>query len=415
MDQATRALSAITSSGEYEPVKGLPVFDAHDEYDAKGNLVRRFDRKKLEDICKKCNKRTETGDLSPFGPGHTDPDKAEDQQPLPYGFVGNYRVGEFGPAKKPAILADFYVKRKIETPEGKTLDGMKAFYSYPRRSVEYWPKDGFFDWIAILRRTPQRDLGVAHYSKGETTAPRQLFGAPAQAKCLAATERGGKLFYSMETDMDSLIGPADANAPDDGMTAKFEAFLKEKYPHLDAIYGEMSAKFDKPDPMAGGDAPPMGDMPPAPEPDGDEAPMPYSKNERSAANRAVYLEKQLAETQKRLAAIELERKNEAERFSKADAEARVDRLEMQGVQLDRDEEVAEFCKRPMEQRDAYENKLVRYNKRGQSDHLPTPEVIEFGEAPRGVKGERDLKEALNYMRANKGVSFEQAVERFNKK
>ena len=413
MDQATKALAAITSSGDYERVEGLPVFDAHDEYDAKGNLIRRFDRKKLEDICVKCNKRTDTGDLSPFGPGHTDPDATEDKQPIPYGFVGNYRVGKYGPAQKPAILADFYVKRKIETPEGNTLDGVKAFYSYPRRSVEYWPKDGFFDWVAILRRTPQRDLGVAHYSKEGKPAPRKIFAAPAQTKCLAAVERGGKLFYSMETDMDPLTGPADANAPDDAMSAKFEAFLKEKYPHLDAIYGEMSAKFDKPDPMAG-DAPPMGDMPPAPEPDGDEKMMPFSKNERSAANRAVYLEKQLAETQKRLAAIEQERKNEAERFSKADAEARVDRLEMQGVQLDRDEEVAEFCKRPTEQRDAYEQKLVRYNKRGQTDAMPPADVIDFGERPTAsVKGKNDLDGVLQYMRVNK-VPYEVAVERFKK-
>ncbi len=169
-DATTRSLERILASGQYEVEPDVPLFDAHTDYDEKGEPLRVFDEKKLRQIADECNERAKrTGDLSPFGPGHLlydqkDPKTGmvtykakETDQPPVWGFFHNFRVGEFGPEKVKAILADMLV-RKDKRDEAMT---------YPRRSVELWAKSNFIDWVALLRRTPQRDLGVLTHSAGD--------------------------------------------------------------------------------------------------------------------------------------------------------------------------------------------------------------------------------------------------------
>lgn len=178
-DSATTSLEHVLQSGEYIRVPDVALFDEHDEFDEHGNLVRRFDRAALQTIADRCNARARTsGDLSPFGPGHTFDDvfdkktgkllyKAkEEDQPIPMGFIGpNYRVGRYGPGGKLAIVADLYVQRRVQTKDGSVVDGLQYLKTFPRRSVELWSEDGIIDWVAVLRRTPQRDLGLLTYAR----------------------------------------------------------------------------------------------------------------------------------------------------------------------------------------------------------------------------------------------------------
>jgi len=183
----------------------VPLFDEHDEFDKNGQLVRRFDQATLEEICRRSNNRElATGDLSPFGPGHTIPDQydanrvlvkkiPETDQPPIWGYFRNYRVAPFGPQGKLAIQCEMWAKKEFET-EAK---------EYPRRSVELWLEDGFIDWVALLKRTPRRDLGlltnartndngqpvsVLRYSMGAYAMPGDPTGTMPQATDLNPEE-----------------------------------------------------------------------------------------------------------------------------------------------------------------------------------------------------------------------------------
>jgi hypothetical protein len=425
MDHATASIDAITNGDQYAVVPGVPIFDAHDEYDANNKLIRRFDLKRLSSICERSNRRAEeTGDLSPSGPGHTVLDGRETDQPPIYAYAKNYRVGKFGPQAKDAILVDFFVKKRVDDGRGNEVDGVRAFHSYPRRSVELWMKDGFIDWIALLRTTPKRDLGLLAYSKGHRVAvPKTdtLYGSLNRRRSLTAAVRRGKLCYSMETSMDPVM-PADSAGPDADFEAKIDQYLASKFPHLQEMYDEQAAKFDSPEPpldAPGGDMPipgtdldaPGGDTPAEP-------PIKFSKtNPKSVANRLLFLEAELAKATAALAATAKDRKIQAEKFSRADAEARVDRLEVAGVELDRDEEVLSFSKLPVDgdAREKYETKLARFHKRGQTQYLPPSGFVET-ESPTPMAGEltkAELDKVTHYMRANK-VGFEDAVARYKK-
>lgn len=203
MDCASKSLNHITQSGEYVRIPGVVVFDEHDEFTPGGKLLRRFDRKTLQTIAERCNRREQvSGDLAPGGPGHTRDDVTnEEDQPPVWLYARNYRVGEYGPNNKVGLICDFHVKRKIETKDGRVVDGPEYVKSFPRRSPELWPDSPAvpeharltIDWHALLRRSPQRDLGLLTYAR-----------TPVQ-----------KIRYSMEAAMPDPVMPPDAKANTD--------------------------------------------------------------------------------------------------------------------------------------------------------------------------------------------------------
>src|SRR5262245_22255793 len=125
MSHATAALDGILGSGDFQKVAGVPLFDAHSEYDGEGNLVRKFDETRLRKSCQINNQRAElTGNLATVGPGHTIIDGPEDHQPPVWAYAHNWRVEPFGKAKTPTIHADLYVRPNVETSEGRPLKGI---------------------------------------------------------------------------------------------------------------------------------------------------------------------------------------------------------------------------------------------------------------------------------------------------
>lgn len=230
MDTATKSLKHILESPEYERIEGVPIFDEHDEFDGRkyikdasgkqvinpnfGKLLRKFDKKRLEEIVAVCNKRArETGDLSPIGPGHLIPNGREEFQPPIWGYAaGEYRVGTFGPNSKLGILATLYMKKRVDLPDGRSITGRQTLQEFPRRSVELWHKDSMIDWIALLRQTPERDLGLTAvpYCK-ERFAPwgmdSEVFFDIGKSRYARSADDGQKLRYSM----DGLEGDGDDN------------------------------------------------------------------------------------------------------------------------------------------------------------------------------------------------------------
>ncbi len=149
-DTSLEAMKRFDDRSRWVVKPGVPVFDEHDA----------FSKDRLELIAANCNLREKkTGDACPIVIGHTIPGAPEADQPSAVGYARNFRVGTFGPSKKVGILSDFWIK------SGSYDAVSKEDW---RRSVELWPDELFFDPIALLRRTPKRDLGLLTFGKGKT-------------------------------------------------------------------------------------------------------------------------------------------------------------------------------------------------------------------------------------------------------
>lgn len=434
MSHAGEAVATILT--DFYRVPDVALFDEHSEYDAEGNLLRRFDEKRLQAICDHNNKRaTESGNLASFGPGHTIEDGPEESQPEKVAFAHNWTVKPFvkpdGTLGVPTIHADMYVRP----------DQVERVRSLPHRSIELWTRDpdgkripGYVDHIALLRQTPKRDLGFLAFQKGETiTLPSQakLYGRPARAQALLASERGGKLYYAMECNPMDPTAPANALAPD-------QAFLDKLKQALMALSPQFAAMLQPPPPPAppappaapppldapGGDPPAPGGLdapggdPPMPEPKEDK-PVPFSKtaNARSAENRMAYLERQYAELLASHNALKAEKENEKLSFSKSDAESLVDILEREGHILDRDVEVKYLSDLPLgEKRKERFDYLKRITRTGHGSDLPPHGMLDFDTIqPSGGKemAEHEMKAAVQYMRKT-NCSWDDAVLKFKK-
>lgn len=155
-DPTLQTLDRFENADLWEVRDNVPIFDAHEEHDASGAIVRSFALADLEEIASNCNRREiETGDAVPITIGHTQSGAPETEQPPIVGYARRFRVGKFGPQAKTAILATFYFFK----------DRFEESLEYPRRSVELWMRDKIIDPIALLKRTPKRDLGLLTYEQ----------------------------------------------------------------------------------------------------------------------------------------------------------------------------------------------------------------------------------------------------------
>lgn len=453
-DSATESLNAIlegVKDGSYVLIPDVPIFDAHDEFDYSGNqktnanwgkLIRRFDKARLQAIADKCNGRQEsTGDLAPFGPGHTIPNqydakgimvrpaKEEDQPPI-WGYLADYRVGPFGPERKTGLLINLYAKAE---------HAEKVKKEFPRRSIELYPKDNTIDWLAVLRRSPQRDLGLLAYSKSahaagvtrwcpwEQETRVYAVGQKAMAACYSAD---GKLRYSMENSImsdekidDPTLQPNadvpadDSLSPEEARTAeRFMKHYQNKHPMLQYMckYGAdggmqmpSPTNMAPPAPMtplpdAAAGAPPIGAPPGGPS---DEKKDKERMSKESDAIRYSRLEAEVKQ-------LRAERDTETQRYQRAQCERDVIQLEGEGYELDRADEVAELLSRTPEQRKTY---IARLKKRYQrapvgGDFIRVDEPEGPDERYGAAGGLEKHKKALQYMK-DKGLAGDDAYHR----
>lgn len=169
-DDFHQLLEDLKDPALYECWPARVVFDAHEETDAQGKVVRRFDRASLEQIARASNARAAQGALCPLTIGHTLSNVPEGAQPPIIGYALNFRVGDSTPApglgtgvvSKPVLTADFYIRKDV----------VATAKTYPRVSVEVWPEDWVIDPVALLRRTPRRDLPQWTYALDNRGKPR---------------------------------------------------------------------------------------------------------------------------------------------------------------------------------------------------------------------------------------------------
>lgn len=395
-------------TGEFVKIADVPVFDEHTQYDMRphvrdkdgiavknpnhGKVVQKYDRARLETIVTNCNERiSKSGDLSPFGPGHTIPGASvkETDQPPVYGYAAEYRYGQFGNGKQ-GILSNFYVRKEHEDAL------MKKDGGFPRRSIELVPpaatSDGkeFIDWIACLRRSPARDVGILTYAReAPWEDPRnQPVFAESGTPLDGCYSPDGKLRYSMET----------LTMPEPVFTAEQQTAL------VDAILPTLIQRFqaatapEKKPPVE--EKKPEGTPPVGPPPVDDKERM---KGE-SDAIRYARLEQEVKELKEREQTAIL-------RFQRAECERQVIQLEGESYELDRASEVEHMMKLDDAGRTAHIERIKRFYRQapvGDKSWLdvsgPAPGDDIYGGLPKDR-----FQKVTRYMREHPGTQWNDAI------
>lgn len=169
----------LADPARYRLIRRQPLLDAHSPipklvFDPAAvsaenprGLVRRMIGATLEDLeimATNGNRRAMAGDLRSAQLGHAPlTEVSEGELPKAVGFVANYAVGEL--AGRPCLFGDLAIATQHYAEAS----------SYPRLSIE---RVGFDDpgrqaveAVALIRRRPERDLGVVAYS---ATGPAEL-------------------------------------------------------------------------------------------------------------------------------------------------------------------------------------------------------------------------------------------------
>lgn len=320
MERTPNLLEQLDDPDRYEIGPRTPVFDEHEETDFGGNLAR-FDRARLEALAAHNNARAvASGDLPPITLGHTVPGLPETAQPPIVGYARDFDVEPFGPSGKLALTCTPCLK--------KDQGGLKLLDTYPRRSIELW-KDGTIDPIALLKRTPRRDLGL-------TTFRRQ----------------GEVIRY----ERDDIMG--DEKALRDWLTSA----LASMFPHLKEMHGKYAA--DCVSPGAGntdipGDSTGNKDDDPTKPLLGTETSA-LDEPERMARDSAAV---QYSRVQQELAALRQEVQAAQYARGLAESERVVAQLEFEGYVLDRAAETKRMASLDAAARQEREGEIRRFYQR----------------------------------------------------
>ena len=406
MSKFAAILSDLRNADRYVRVPGVDIFDEHAEYyyeDEDGHPVpkgtrgarkrkRVFKREDLERIANNCNKRDRTGSLSPLTLGHTDPEEPDERkQPVPVGYALNYRVRFDNDRNKHMLVADYYIRK----------DKYDLAKTFPRTSIELWPddKEEIIDPIALLRRTPQRDLGQWTYSRGRHV-----------------------LRYSMEFkpmndelyDDDAMTDEAPVDAPvedaEPSHEEKVEQFMRHCFSHPHAKYFSGHYGMEE-----GPEEAPLPEGPeedPTDMPDADEVPLQNSAM-ASATNAGVpdheepdgdegmppaqYKRDQIA-----ILYQKLRKENAALKYQANEAEARrmVAQLVAEGYQLDAGVEVPKLARMNAEQREKHEAHVRKYYRQSPTSKVGRVRTAEPENAQQVNPAHHER--AINYIRENGG-------------
>lgn len=219
----------------WEVVRAVDVFDEHTKQrrgeDGKESTSK-VTKRDLEQIARNNNERDRTGQPCPLTVGHTRDDAPEEQQPEIVGYARNFRVVYREDLKRYVLRADHYLRKEKATKARE----------YPRVSVEYWPDSKFLDPIALLRRTPQRDLGqwTYHRRPGKGAVLRYAMGDKSMPDFPDDRDQGRRPDPTEPPDANRDPDEADEDKEFHGKVMKC---MRAGYPHLDRIHKEYAEKY----------------------------------------------------------------------------------------------------------------------------------------------------------------------------
>ncbi len=478
-DPTLKILRDLENPHLYLKVSGVPVFDEHEEpyFDAEigpdgkpvkdkdGNpkgkwKVLKFHKPELEYIAHHNNERTRnTGSMAAITLGHTLSKASEQDQPKPVGYVKDYQVGHFGPNKKLGLLANFYIKQE-HADEART---------YPHRSIELYPTDFLIDPVSLLRRTPQRDLGVLTFNRRNAISRNLTPYRPKSDTVLQYERRTGRLLYVLPEEgnpmpdepMDKppmgdeppMAKPAPAPMPEEeedelpeehkDMAQRYAKHLFGGIPHqhlpklmghLHKKYGkeagceemgEKPAKYDADGGGMGGGGAPSGTNTFVPDMEGGGKPEQYQRHkEMTEAMQNQRRDEELKLAYARIEALEAKNAETAKQAEEADVDSHITTLVASGIDLTTDPEdykqvKGELLRRSGPERITYARWLQKNMvKNGRPAPMRLLDVSDSPSAtdtpqPDGPRNETEVMALWRYQKA-KEIGADEAMEAFRK-
>jgi hypothetical protein len=256
-------------------ISGVPILDAHhseETSDDKGDITEEL----LNLIAHNTNRRISRGTFPQIQIGHTTDTGKESAQPEPIGFTSRYVVGDY--KGTPCLYCDFHIDRR------KKEDALK----YPHRSVERLKSDqkahfNLIDSVSLLRRAPERDIGIMYYSRND----HRIDQPPPDAVLLRYARNfpplGGKPGGASATpdEEESMpLAPEDMKALIEGVASGVAKALFAKLEKYDS--GEEGGMGPAGGPVLGDEEEPEEGPPPEEEgmpEDEEEGPEPYEGEE----------------------------------------------------------------------------------------------------------------------------------------
>jgi hypothetical protein len=241
----------LRDRSQFVRLKRVPVIDVNSRKYRKGDQVieETLDEGQLHRICHNSRHRAAKGEYGLLLLGHTTDGGKEIDQPPVVGYLDNYQVGEHD--GRPTILADAYIY--------KDSDPSHVLRQFPRRSAEIIgleEPDGYVDALSLIKRAPERDLGlITHYALNHDES--RDFGAAIRYKSRKDVYR-----FSCPAGFDRFCPSAESERePNMGLSAPRSGKMAKHLLHLlqQVVEGllEETAQND-PDAMEPSDMEPSG-------------------------------------------------------------------------------------------------------------------------------------------------------------
>ena len=388
----------LEDPSKYVVVRGVPVFAAHERKVKVEGVERKVkvDEARLQQIAAVCNQRWATS-RTPIvvTAGHrlSDPSTPEQMQPTVLGYGLNLRV-EPGPGDQPLLVYDQYIRRDCE----------EAARSFPFRSAEYYPDTGLITGVALLRRDAFLDLGVVSYSRGcgwvQNGQP-----LPRPPRWVPSVSNGPRVFYQAENKMPApaIPSPTNVQLPDDedvltpDEQKQAEKFMRHYAKHHKWVGYAMKKYAAENTPEHAAPAPA-----PAPALKPDDA---LKHQADAAAIKYAALERQVQQQTAAMEAIQLN-------YARERASGIVKQLVFEGYQIrDVGAEVEKIARMTDSQRLEREQEIRLNYQRSPvgAGWVPVvPDANEGAHPSTMTMTESQLGKVIEYVRANPGVTFEQA-------
>lgn len=194
----------LRDGSRFVRIDDVPIVDVLERtitrQDARGNPYRvteRLDEQQLRTLLANTRRREASGEFGPIFLGHTTDDDPETDQPPIVGYLADYKEGRHN--GNPAILASMYLDRvacgRLKY-HGEPLSPEVVAEQFPRRSGEIVAMEkphGYIDSVALLKRTPQRPLGLVSHLHHSDAVSRFM--------CPACTEKKGKPMAASEASV----------------------------------------------------------------------------------------------------------------------------------------------------------------------------------------------------------------------
>lgn len=206
----------LRDSSRFVRLRRVPVVTLNVRKFRKGDKVvtETIDEEKLHRIAHNSNERANRGEYGLLLAGHTTDDGPETKQPPVVGYTSRYQVGEHN--GKPAVLADMYIL-KNKNPE-------RILEQYPRRSPEIMgldDPDAYVDAVAMIRRSPELDLGYVSHYRIDRDMTRQL-GTVSRYKSGRQIYRFHCSKYCPTGEPSRFASPSPPSGELDGPSEEFE-------------------------------------------------------------------------------------------------------------------------------------------------------------------------------------------------